>query len=68
MVICLDFFEAFPRARRVVDPVMGDDGVPYQTYTPELVSRMKELIRGADVITPNVTEAALLLLYPARLI
>ena len=61
---CLDFFGTFPRARRVVDPVMGDDGAPYQTYTPELVARMKELIRGADVITPNVTEAALLLDEP----
>ncbi|MBR1832896.1 MAG: pyridoxamine kinase [Ruminiclostridium sp.] len=63
---CLEFFEAFPDARRVVDPVMGEDGECYKTYTPELVERMKELVRKADVITPNVTEAALLLDEPYR--
>ena len=61
---CLEFFGSFPKARRVVDPVMGEDGECYQTYTPELVERMKELVRKADVITPNVTEAALLLGEP----
>lgn len=58
---CLKFFEAFPGAVRIVDPVMGEDGVRYQTYTPELVTRMKELVRRADVITPNLTEASMLL-------
>lgn len=61
---CLSFFSAFPGARRIVDPVMGDDGVRYKTYTPELVERMKELTVGADVITPNFTEAAMLLDEP----
>lgn len=66
---CLDFFAAFPSAKRIVDPVMGEDGERYQTYTPELVRRMKELVRGADVITPNITEAAMLLdeEYPERM-
>ncbi|MCR4781007.1 MAG: pyridoxamine kinase [Ruminiclostridium sp.] len=66
---CLDFFSAFPRAKRIVDPVMGEDGERYRTYTPELVERMKELIAGAEVITPNITEAAMLLdeKYPERL-
>lgn len=45
----------------VVDPVMGDWGRPYRTYTPELCQRMGELARHADVITPNLTEAAILL-------
>lgn len=45
----------------LVDPVMGDNGVIYQTYTPELCARMRELCRLADLITPNVTEAAILL-------
>lgn len=61
---CIDFFEAFPDAFRVVDPVMGDDGERYRTYTPKLIERMKELVRHADVITPNMTEAALLLDMP----
>ena len=45
----------------VVDPVMGDWGKPYRTYTPDLCRRMGELAGYADVITPNLTEAAILL-------
>lgn len=44
----------------LVDPVMGDDGKVYQTYTPEMCSRMRELCRKADILTPNLTEACLL--------
>lgn len=44
----------------LVDPVMGDDGVLYSTYTPELVSGMRRLCRDADIITPNLTEACFL--------
>lgn len=45
----------------LVDPVMGDHGRPYATYTPEMCARMAELAAEADLITPNLTEAALLL-------
>jgi len=45
----------------VVDPVLGDDGETYDTITGDMVVRMRKLIASADVITPNVTEAALLL-------
>ena len=58
---CLEFIGAFPNAIGVVDPVMGDHGRPYKTYTPELCKRMGELVRAADVITPNVTEMSILL-------
>jgi len=58
---CLDFFSAYPKALKVVDPVMGDNGKSYQTYTPELCARMSELAAVADIITPNLTEAAILL-------
>ena len=47
--------------RVLVDPVMGDHGKPYRTYTPDLCARMRELADQADCITPNWTEAALLL-------
>lgn len=47
--------------RVVVDPVMGDHGRTYRTYTPEMCRAMGELSALADVITPNATEAALLL-------
>ncbi len=43
-----------------VDPVMGDDGVLYSTYTKELMLGMRHLCRAADVITPNLTEACFL--------
>lgn len=45
----------------VVDPVMGDDGVLYTTMDDTMVKSMKELIKKADIITPNFTEAAYLL-------
>lgn len=45
----------------VVDPVMGDNGALYQTMNNEMVVKMRDLIRNADIITPNFTEAALLL-------
>ena len=48
----------------VVDPVMGDGGVLYQTYTPAMCAGMRRLAALADVITPNLTEAALLLDMP----
>ena len=48
----------------VVDPVMGDHGVVYKTYTPAMCAGMAHLAAQADVITPNLTEAALLLNVP----
>ncbi len=44
----------------LVDPVMGDDGRLYSTYTDELMQRMSELCHGAHIITPNLTEACFL--------
>ncbi|HPF16735.1 MAG TPA: pyridoxamine kinase [Thermotogota bacterium] len=57
------FFKDFRHADqlKVVDPVLGDDGKRYQTVTDQMVSGMKELIKEADLITPNITEAAFLL-------
>jgi pyridoxine kinase len=45
----------------VVDPVLGDNGKLYSAYTPVMVEKMKELVTLADLITPNLTEAAYLL-------
>lgn len=44
----------------IVDPVMGDDGVPYATYTEAMCEEMKRLVCMGDVVTPNVTEACIL--------
>ena len=45
---------------RLVDPVMGDGGEIYATYTPELCEAMGALVDGADVLMPNLTEASIL--------
>ncbi|GIN23339.1 pyridoxamine kinase [Siminovitchia fordii] len=44
----------------LVDPIMGDRGEAYKLFTDEMLVRMKELVKCADVITPNVTECCLL--------
>ena len=53
-----------PSARRaflLVDPVMGDHGQLYRTYTPDMCRSMAGLAARADLITPNWPEAAILL-------
>lgn len=45
----------------VVDPVMGDHGVIYKTYTDNMVKKMNALVSIADIVTPNLTEAQILL-------
>ena len=61
-----DFLREFRGAdtAAVIDPVMGDHGTVYQTYTPAMCAGMARLAELADVITPNLTEAALLLDIP----
>ena len=54
-------FDLWPAAKKVVDPVMGDNGKAYSTVTPEFIDRMRTLCQRADLILPNVTEAGLLL-------
>ena len=58
---CLDFFGNYKNSLKIVDPVMADNGVTYSMHTPELCARMRELVAVADIITPNITEAAILL-------
>lgn len=53
------FLSMYPHAVRVVDPVMGDHGKMYASLPKDMPERMKMLARGA-IITPNLTEAALL--------
>ncbi len=48
------------RTRVIIDPVMGDNGRPYATYTPALCRQMKRLVRYAHILTPNLTEACIL--------
>lgn len=53
-------YNEYPNALRLVDPVMGDGGEIYATYTPELCEAMGALADGADVLMPNLTEASIL--------
>lgn len=62
--IIRDVYRRYPRAIRVVDPVMADHGKVYPTYTPELCDAMAELASEADILTPNLTEAAIILGEP----
>ena len=55
------YFDTYPDAVKLVDPVLGDDGRLYATVTDELVRGMRSLCKQADLITPNLTEAAFLL-------
>ena len=50
-----------PAALKLVDPVMADHGKPYASMTSEVRAAVARLCEHADVIVPNVTEAALLL-------
>lgn len=53
-------YREYPQALRIVDPVMGDGGIKYPTYTDELCQAMAHLVDGADILTPNLTEASIL--------
>ena len=61
VALCQGLFAEWPAAMKVVDPVMGDNGKAYATVTPELISRIRQLCRSANLILPNYTEAQLLL-------
>lgn len=56
----LDLSAMYPGALMFIDPVMGDHGVRYKTYTDAMCDEMKRLAQAADVLTPNLTEAAIL--------
>ena len=51
----------YPDAKLVVDTVMGDNGRLYAGLGDDFPHMMRELSAMADMITPNATEAALLL-------
>lgn len=50
----------------IVDPVMGDNGRVYSGFSVSYPSYMLRLCQKADIITPNLTEAALLAGMPYR--
>lgn len=64
--IVLDFIRRFKKAdtKVMVDPVMGDYGKLYSSYTQEMCDDMRGLLQYADLVTPNLTEACQLLDVP----
>ena len=60
--IVLEFVAAFRNEAThiFIDPVMGDHGRLYSTYTEEMCEEMKQLVSYSDIVTPNVTEACFL--------
>jgi len=52
---------AAARCLVLVDPVLGDSGKLYSCYDSDMVKAMRKLVAKAGVITPNATEAAMLL-------
>ena len=56
------FVKAFKRPGTIVciDPVMGDYGRLYPTYSEDLAKAMRGFLDFADILTPNLTEACVL--------
>lgn len=48
----------------IADPAMADDGRLYPALNRDIVLGMRELVRHAQVVMPNLTEASLLLDLP----
>lgn len=61
--IVKEFFDTFRTTHNLilVDPVMGDNGELYTSFTREFATGMRVICNKADIIVPNLTEAALLL-------
>ena len=47
-------------AEFILDPVMGDNGKLYPAFNERYVRAMRKLIKEADIILPNLTEACFL--------
>lgn len=45
----------------IIDPVMGDNGKKYKTFDDKMCRKMREIATAADVLTPNLTEALILI-------
>ncbi|MEG1191480.1 MAG: pyridoxamine kinase, partial [Oscillospiraceae bacterium] len=57
---------ATPATKIIVDPVMADNGEYYCNHGDEMCAGFKRLCARADIITPNITEAALLTGLPYK--
>ncbi len=56
-----DFIDKFTPPLVFIDPVMADNGILYAGFDSSIVGAMRKLCARADIIVPNLTEAAFLL-------
>lgn len=66
LAIITKIFQQFSFKNRIVDPVMGDHGVIYDSYTDNMCQSMKQLVAHSTLTTPNVTELCILTGHPYR--
>lgn len=59
-----DLFHRFGTGLRLLDPCMADNGKLYTGFSDNYVKEIRKLCAEADMIVPNLTEAALLLDIP----
>ncbi len=59
-----EYFQLFPEAMKIVDPVFADNGKLYTGFDTDYAAEMTKLCAQADVIVPNLTEAAYMLQEP----
>lgn len=64
LAIITEMFQQFSFENRIVDPVMGDHGVVYDSYTDDMCQSMKQLVAHSTLTTPNVTELCILTDHP----
>jgi len=57
---------ATEKTKIILDPVMADNGIYYSKHGDEMCLAFRRLCKKAHIITPNITEAALLTGLPYR--
>ncbi|WP_300365675.1 pyridoxamine kinase [Brachyspira sp.] len=60
-LIVKDIIKHFDIDIVLIDPILGDNGKLYPSMSDEHVNSMREIIKYADIITPNITELTILL-------
>lgn len=60
--IIKDILQKF-KGKVILDPILGDNGVKYSGTAVKQIDFYRELLKFADVVTPNLTEAMLLTDY-----
>ncbi|WP_368644736.1 pyridoxamine kinase [Alkalibacterium putridalgicola] len=61
----IDYLDSVDRAMPVIiDPIMADFGKLYAGFSEDFPEKFRKLVKYADIIVPNLTEACLITDYP----